>query len=233
MRNEEANLQAAIVDWIRTVAPGFFVFHVPNGGLRSKSEAARMKWQGVTAGVPDLVMISSGGVAHFLEVKAKGGVLSDAQRRIMEALDLLQAPVCVVKSIDDVRAAFERWGISTREASVSAGEHGWRRGVDMNRPIRKVRVTVTMPEKQYDRLTAMAKTAGCLPSEMAATLFQAAYEARFKETGDVDLDNAVARVGLLFGSQFDLGSIASTVGISEAIAARIIDAWRNEMKGRK
>ena len=29
-----ARIQAAIVEWVRTVAPDLFVFHPPNGGLR-------------------------------------------------------------------------------------------------------------------------------------------------------------------------------------------------------
>jgi hypothetical protein len=52
--NAEANVQAAIVAWIRTVAPELIVFHPPNGGLRGKSEAARLKWIGTLAGIPDL-----------------------------------------------------------------------------------------------------------------------------------------------------------------------------------
>ena len=40
--NAEARVQAAIVEWIRTVAPDLIVFHPPNGGLRGKAEAARL-----------------------------------------------------------------------------------------------------------------------------------------------------------------------------------------------
>src|SRR5271169_2634083 len=56
-RNAEARIQAAIVEWVRTVAPQVIVFHVPNGGLRTKAEAARMKWVGVLPGVFDLALI--------------------------------------------------------------------------------------------------------------------------------------------------------------------------------
>ncbi len=41
------------MEWIRLVAPDLIAFHVPNGGFRTKAEAARMKWVGVLAGVPD------------------------------------------------------------------------------------------------------------------------------------------------------------------------------------
>jgi hypothetical protein len=115
--NAEARIQAAIVEWVRLVAPGVLIFAVPNGGLRSKAEAARLKWTGVLAGVPDLVMIAPGGRAFFLETKTATGRLSDEQRDIMAVLGKLGAPFMTVTSIEDVRRAFDLWGIETREAA--------------------------------------------------------------------------------------------------------------------
>jgi VRR-NUC domain len=117
-RNGEARIQAAIVEWIRTVAPNVLVFHVPNGGFRSKVEAARLKWTGVVAGVPDLAIIAPGGRAHFLEIKTTSGRLSEDQRDVIGALAKLGSPVMTVTSVDDARRAFAGWGISTREASL-------------------------------------------------------------------------------------------------------------------
>jgi hypothetical protein len=113
--NAEARVQAAIVEWIRVVAPRVLVFAVPNGGLRSKAEAARLKWTGVVPGIPDLVVIAPIGRAYFLEVKTSNGRLSDDQRAILGALANLGAPFMTVRSIDDVRRAFSGWGIETRE----------------------------------------------------------------------------------------------------------------------
>ena len=115
--NAEARIQASIVEWVRLVAPGVLIFAVPNGGLRSKAEAARLKWTGVVAGIPDLAVVSPPGRIHFLEVKTATGRLSDDQRAIMGALALLDAPFMTVTSIDDVRRAFAGWGIETREAA--------------------------------------------------------------------------------------------------------------------
>lgn len=56
--NAEARIQAAIVEWVRTVAPGVLIFAVPNGGLLSKAEAARMKWTGAVAVIPNLAVIA-------------------------------------------------------------------------------------------------------------------------------------------------------------------------------
>jgi hypothetical protein len=113
--NAEARVQAAIVDWIRTVAPSILVFSVPNGGLRTKAEAARLKWTGALAGVPDLAIVAPGGRVHFLEVKTPTSRLSSDQRTVHDALVALGTAPAIVRSIDDVRRAFAAWGLSTRE----------------------------------------------------------------------------------------------------------------------
>jgi hypothetical protein len=114
--NAEARIQASIVQWALISAPDLLVFAVPNGGLRSESEAARMKWTGTLAGVPDLAIIGPGGRAFFVEIKTPGGRLSDAQQTFVERLMVLGAPFAIARSIDDVRRAFAIWGIETREA---------------------------------------------------------------------------------------------------------------------
>jgi VRR-NUC domain len=114
--NAEARIQAAIVEWVRTVAPGVLIFAVPNGGLRSKAEAARRKWTGVVAGIPDLIVITPICRVFFLEVKTAAGRLSEDQRAIFDLLVAMGTPRAIVRSIDDVRRAFVEWGIETREA---------------------------------------------------------------------------------------------------------------------
>ena len=74
-RNGEARRQAAIVDYVRRVAPDVEIWHVPNGGLRSKAEAGRMKWVGVLAGVYDLTLALPGGRAAYWECKTPWGQL--------------------------------------------------------------------------------------------------------------------------------------------------------------
>jgi VRR-NUC domain len=89
--NAEARKQAAIVGCVRTVAPQVRVFAIPNGGYRTKAEAARLKWTGVVAGVPDLCVLAPVGRVFFLEVKTAVGRLSDAQREIFDSLTALTA----------------------------------------------------------------------------------------------------------------------------------------------
>jgi hypothetical protein len=115
-RNAEARIQAAIVEWVRTVAPEVVVFHPPNGGLRGKSEAARLKWIGTLAGLPDLVVLGRDGRCWLIEVKAPGGALSAEQRALRDKWTELRIPFTVARSIDDARRAFQIWGIATREA---------------------------------------------------------------------------------------------------------------------
>lgn len=59
------------------------MFHIPNGGLRSKTEAARMKAQGVKAGMPDICLPVAKGKYHalYIELKReKGGTVSANQK---------------------------------------------------------------------------------------------------------------------------------------------------------
>jgi hypothetical protein len=116
--NREAAIQAGVVEWIRACAPQVIVFAVPNGGLRSKSEAGRMKWTGTLAGIPDLCILAPGGIARFIEIKGPGGTLSEEQKSMILALAKRGAPCAVVTSIDDARAVFEQWGIQTREVPL-------------------------------------------------------------------------------------------------------------------
>lgn len=59
MRHLEENLQAACVKWFRLQYPQYdgLLFHVPNGGRRNLKEAARLKAEGVVAGVSDLILL--------------------------------------------------------------------------------------------------------------------------------------------------------------------------------
>lgn len=71
------------------------LFHVPNGGRRSKATAGRLKAAGVKAGVPDLVLLCprrskhSGRQYHGMvcELKVQGGRLSPSQKAWLETLE--------------------------------------------------------------------------------------------------------------------------------------------------
>jgi VRR-NUC domain len=117
-RNAEAKRQAAIVEFVRWVAPQIVVWHVPNGGYRTKAEAARLRWVGVLAGVLDLTLALPEGRSAFWETKTPRGRLSDDQKAIIGRLQALGHSWAVVQSIDDARAELARLGIETREAAA-------------------------------------------------------------------------------------------------------------------
>ncbi len=52
--NSESLEQAYLVQWMRRNYPLVRIFAIGNGGLRSASQGAKLKAEGVTRGVPDL-----------------------------------------------------------------------------------------------------------------------------------------------------------------------------------
>ena len=64
------------------------LYHIPNGGLRNKREAAELKRLGVKAGVPDLCLPVARGPYHglYIEMKRKGGQESKAQTEWLKRL---------------------------------------------------------------------------------------------------------------------------------------------------
>ena len=117
-RNAEAKRQAAIVEFTRWVAPHVPIFAVPNGGYRTKAEAARLKWTGVLAGVLDLVLPLPEGRSAYWETKTPRGRLSADQRAFIANLEALGHTWAVVRTIDDARRELNRLGVETREAAA-------------------------------------------------------------------------------------------------------------------
>lgn len=61
MNRPEEALHRACVSFLRAALPSpWIVFHVPNGGGRSKAEAGILKAMGALAGMPDLFVMGPG-----------------------------------------------------------------------------------------------------------------------------------------------------------------------------
>lgn len=62
--------------------------HIPNGGKRTKSEAAKFRAEGVKPGVPDLCLPvpRSGYHGLYIEMKKHGGVISKEQSKWLSNL---------------------------------------------------------------------------------------------------------------------------------------------------
>lgn len=103
--HEEEDLQVTLVAFLQMALPSdAVVFHVPNGGLRSKKAAGRLKAMGTVAGVPDLCVIWRGRV-WWIELKSRRGGLNKAQREMVQRLVYCGCEVLVAKSIE----AVEQW----------------------------------------------------------------------------------------------------------------------------
>jgi hypothetical protein len=117
-RRAEDALQEAIYSYLLTVLPTAAIWSTPNEGKRSPATAAALKRRGMLAGACDLNIVV-GGRYYGLEVKARRGnrrgVVSPLQWAFADMLELAGAPMAIVESIDDVRAALKAWKIPTRE----------------------------------------------------------------------------------------------------------------------
>ena len=107
----EDDLQVQVANYCRfAVLPSVLWCHVPNGGKRSKAEAARFKAMGVRAGWPDLQFIRADGVVHFIELKTRTGRKSEGQEAFQADCIRLGHPYVIARSLDDVIVALKGWG---------------------------------------------------------------------------------------------------------------------------
>ena len=107
-RPEQA-LQKAVVGHLQWRArPDVWFCAIPNGDARSPIEGAIFKGLGVVAGAPDLLIVRDGR-ASFLELKAQGGRLSEAQRECHERLRRAGAVVATATGLDAALDQLEDW----------------------------------------------------------------------------------------------------------------------------
>lgn len=105
MQHQEHNLQVACVRYFRYRYPNIapLLFAVPNGGNRNLREAARLKAEGVTPGVADLILLLPSRTHHALclELKTDKGRLSPQQKEWLSVAEKYGAKTAVIRSIDD------------------------------------------------------------------------------------------------------------------------------------
>ena len=87
---KESDLQKQVAKYLDNICriKGGYWFHVANEtGQRAKvGLLVKRKAQGVKAGVPDCIILKDGNM-YYLELKIKGGRVSDNQKNSMENLD--------------------------------------------------------------------------------------------------------------------------------------------------
>ena len=112
----ESQEQQLLFEWAALSAGRWpelaLMYHIPNGGSRSKSEAGRFRAEGVKAGVPDICLpVARGGYyGLYIELKrVKGGRVSPAQQGWISALISQGYYACVCKGWDDAAGVIKKY----------------------------------------------------------------------------------------------------------------------------
>ena len=133
-RNLEENIQMSILEWVEANRPDVMCVHIPNGAIRSHRERRRMRDQGMTPGMPDLLLIDAQGQHGYMEVKTDRGSISMVQWDIREELVGRGVPWALVRSKEEVAQTLEKWGweppapeetIENSETSSPAANQQW------------------------------------------------------------------------------------------------------------
>ena len=112
-RHEESDIQQLCVRWFRLQYPKYarLLFAVPNGGSRNLIEAARMKAEGVTAGVADLILLVPSGEYSSLciEMKTAKGRQRDTQKDWEEAAKSVGNKKVICRTLDDFQKEIKNY----------------------------------------------------------------------------------------------------------------------------
>ena len=93
--------QREFVMWMRQTHPVARIFAIPNGGQRSRAAGAKLKAEGVSAGVPDLYIPAW---RCWVEMKRKtGGKVSPVQKDWLTYLQSIGDTVIVGNGCEDAR----------------------------------------------------------------------------------------------------------------------------------
>ena len=105
MRNVEHNIQVSCVQWFRyahsSLSP--LLFAVPNGGQRNVIVAAKLKAEGVLAGVSDLLLLVPNNDYHALciEMKSAKGRQTENQKAWQKEVEKQGYKYAVCRSLDE------------------------------------------------------------------------------------------------------------------------------------
>ena len=103
--------QVEFVQWFRRQYPDVRIFAIPNGESRSQSAGARLKAEGVSAGVPDLFIPAWN---TWIEMKrSKGGSVSEKQKDWIAYLESVGHQVFVCKGADSAKEVAKKVYILT------------------------------------------------------------------------------------------------------------------------
>ena len=117
----ESNVQVAIVSFLRRSLPSNYrVISIPNGRFQADPKTiARLKREGLTPGVHDLLILRNDGWFASIEVKASAGKLSPEQIEWSDWLADGNSSQAVVRSLEEAIEALTEFGVPLR-ARVAA-----------------------------------------------------------------------------------------------------------------
>jgi len=112
MRRPEHILQIRVLDYLTIHARrDLHWFAIANGELRHPNVGKRLKAEGVTPGVPDICIMLEEGRAAWLELKARGGSLSDAQLGFRARAARLGHRWACCRTLAHAVEVLEAWGV--------------------------------------------------------------------------------------------------------------------------
>ena len=108
-QSQEHQLQCMCVNWFRWQHPQLkhILFAVPNGSKRDVVTARRLKDEGATAGVADLILLKSNRFygALCIEMKTPKGRQQESQKLWQQEVEANGAKYIVCRSLDEFIAA--------------------------------------------------------------------------------------------------------------------------------
>lgn len=113
MKKTEHYEQSLLIKWFRLQHPllANCLFAIPNGGHRHITTAVKLKEEGVLAGVADLFLMIPRGKHHgmFIEMKAKGGITSQAQKKFLAIAEIMGYAVTVSHGFEMAKRDIEKY----------------------------------------------------------------------------------------------------------------------------
>lgn len=127
MKQLESIEQQKLITWWHLAhhhygVPEQLLFAVPNGGMRSIKTAARLKTEGVRAGVPDLMLAcpKNGKNGLFMEMKQGKGRLSLNQKAMLALLEAQGYATAVPYGFEQAKIAIEKYLGGTNETGTGS-----------------------------------------------------------------------------------------------------------------
>lgn len=115
MRREEQQHCIALMEWADKAKAKYpelgLLYHIPNGGARSKAEGGILKAMGVKAGMPDYCLPTPrcGYAALYIEMKTQSGRIEKHQLGVMEDLANNGNLCCVCRSVDEAMQLLQEY----------------------------------------------------------------------------------------------------------------------------